>query len=155
MLTLQHSFLQQPASRKPNHLKARFATPAQTSSRHKQYANPHVHHTESDRVFRVSRAITWTRRFSLKHPHKSHQELASPFVQVALRPRLTNLRLASSLAEKTLVSTLPSSSSSQRTQHSPLFLRHKDHTDTPVTPLVSLLRQCGPMLTKWQEQLHR
>lgn len=69
--------------------------------------------------------------FPFKYPYQSYQELASPFVQVALYPGLNNLRLASSLAEKTRVSMLPSSSSFQRTKHSPFLLGHKDHINAP------------------------
>lgn len=110
---------------------------------------------KSDRVFQVSCTITWICRFPFKYPYKSFEELASPFVQVALCPGLNDLRLASTLAEKTLGSTFPSSSSFQRMKHSAFLLRHKDHIDAPMTPLISLLRWCGPMLTKWQKHLNQ
>lgn len=110
---------------------------------------------KSDRVFQVSRTITWICRFPFKYPCKSYQELASPFVEVPLCPGLHDLRLASTLAEETLVSMFPSSSSFQRIKHSPLLLRHKDYIDASMTPLISLLRWCGPTLTKWQEHLNQ
>lgn len=90
-----------------------------------------------------------------KYLYTSYQELASLFVQVALCSGLNALRLASTLAEKTLVSKLPSSSSFQRTKHSPLLLGYKDHIDAPMTPPISLLKWCGSTLTKQQKQLNQ